>query len=100
MMMNSTQQYNVDDAYDNDNDDYDHDDDDCRKTVFETNKQSPQNEQLAFGLPNNPPHTTNYPQGLKNVYETDRRGNEVFLPNILTRLCNIFWERIFCLRYG
>ena len=93
MMMNSTQQYNVDDAYDNDNDDYDHDDDDCRKTVFETNKQSPQNEQLAFGLPNNPPHTTNYPQGLKNVYETDRRGNEVFLPNILTRLGNIFCGR-------
>ena len=55
MMMNSTQQYNVDDAYDNDNDVYDHDDDDCKKTVFETNKQSPQNEQLAFGLPNNPP---------------------------------------------
>ena len=92
MMMNSTWQSNndVDDAYDGHNDDYDHDDDDCRRNVFETNKQSPQNEQLAFGLPNNPPHTTNYPQDLKNVYETDRHGNEVFLPNILTRLCNIF----------
>ena len=92
--MNSTLaiQKNVDDAYDGHNGDYDHDDDDCRRNVFETNKQSPQNEQLAFGLPNNPPHTTNYPQGLKNVYETDR-GNKVFLPNILTRLC--LWERIF-----
>ena len=46
---------------------------------------------LAFLI--TPPHTTNYPQGLKNVYETDLRGNEVFLPNILTRLGNIFCGR-------
>ena len=76
---------------------HDHDDDDYSQDCFRTNKQSPQNEQLAFGLPNNPPHTTNYPQGLKNVYETDLRGNEVFLPNILTRLCDIFCGReLYC----
>ena len=50
---------------------------------------------LAFLI--TPPHTTNYPRGLKNVYETDRRGNEFFLPNKLTRLCDIFCGReLFC----
>ena len=66
---------------------HDHDDDDySQKDCFRTNKQSPQNEQLAFGLPNNPPHTTNYPQGLKNVYETDRRGNEFFVAEYIDKI--------------
>ena len=39
---------------------------------------------LAFLI--TPPHTTNYPQGLKNVYETDRRGNEVFVAEYIDKI--------------
>ena len=39
---------------------------------------------LAFLI--TPPHTTNYPRGLKNVYETDRRGNEVFFAEYIDKI--------------
>ena len=57
-----------------------------RRTVLElTSKALKMNNwPLAFLI--TPPHTTNYPQGLKNVYETDRRGNEVFFAEYIDKI--------------
>ena len=57
-----------------------------RRTVLElTSKALKMNNwPLAFLI--TPPHTTNYPQGLKNVYETDRRGNEFFVAEYIDKI--------------
>ena len=57
-----------------------------RRTVLElTSKALKMNNwPLAFLI--TPPHTTNYPQGLKNVYETDRRGNIFFVAEYIDKI--------------